>query len=135
MATFAAIMTAHAIGHPDPYQVDQVLQETWSHLAPKARVLYQGHILIAKSTFSGEGVVVLDYTFTDPEGQELESSPWFYHDICDFAHNQVAHRRDAGGWGVWRWEGSFERLKNGKSRWRGKTRPQRLVDRFQRKAA
>lgn len=130
MSTHAAVALAIHKGHPCPEQVEAVLHDTWGHLKPKVREIYSGHVIIAKSMFSGHGTIPLTCELKTAAGEGLDSSPWFYQDLNDFAYEQVKDRNDAGGWGLWKWEGTFERLKNGKSRWRGKTRPLRVDYRF-----
>ncbi|RWH52266.1 MAG: hypothetical protein E5V72_01460 [Mesorhizobium sp.] len=108
----------------------QVLAETWGHLAPKVREIYSGYILFTLGCHGD--ITLIDWEFKQPDGTELNSSPWFYEDINDFIGREIEKKGNRHG-GIWRFDGTFERLKNGKSRWRGKTSPMRAVLRFPRR--
>jgi hypothetical protein len=112
-----------------PY-VEAILQDTWGHLAPKPKDIYQGFIIIAKSTFSGHGTIPLEFELRNGAGELLQSSPWFYEDLNEFCYTATKDKPTPDDWGLWKWEGTYERLKNGKTRWRGKARPLRITYRF-----
>lgn len=115
---------------PIPQYVEAVWQDTWGHLAPKARKTYQGFTIFTLGIHGD--VTIIDWEFKLANGEDLAGSPWFHEDI----HNQVGdwiEKKDYLRGGIWRFDGTFERLKNGKSRWRGKVRPMRIVYRFKQK--
>ncbi|SCW95741.1 hypothetical protein [Ancylobacter rudongensis] len=112
---------------PIPQYVEAVWQDTWGHLAPKPRAVYRGSVLFTLGIHGD--LVAIDWSFKLEDDTELVGSPWFHEDL----HEQMAIWAEQKKWfygGIWRFDGSFERLKNGKSRWRGKVRPMRAVYRF-----
>lgn len=129
MATAVAIRMARANGDPFPENTESVLQSTWGHLSPKARETYTGFILFTHGCHGD--ITAIDWEFRLPDGTELDSSPWFYTDLHDMIGELICDRKKplmCGG--VWQWEGTFRRNKNGTSKWSGKTRPMRLTYRF-----
>lgn len=72
-----------------------VMDETWGHLAPKQENVYQGHILFAHGCFGD--IVIIAYSF---EG--LDDSPWLYDDLCSFVNDNV---KDQGH--VFLWKGTY----------------------------
>ena len=111
--------------------IEDVMQDTWGHMAPKVREIYTGHVLFSRGIYAGD-YLVNDYDFRLADGTELDGGPWFFTDVHDQVLGWIAQKGDLNG-GIWRFEGTFERLKNGKSRWRGKVIPMRLQYRFNRK--
>lgn len=126
MATAVSIRMAQANNDPFPGNYEAVLQDTWGHLAPK-EFLYSGFILFTHGCHGD--ITLIDWEFKSPDGEELASSPWFYSDIHEMVGDLII-KKDLMRTGIWRWEGTFRRLKNGKSRWSGQHRPQRLSNRF-----
>lgn len=133
--------TAVAIGrlakgdlHPDtpPQYIEDVMQDTWGHLAPKVRKVYTGHILFTRGAHAGD-YCVIEWTFRLPDGTELDNSPWLFTDMHDKVLDWIRAKDDRSG-GIWRFDGTFERLKNGRSRWVGKVSPMRVTYRFPAKA-
>jgi hypothetical protein len=115
---------------PIPQYVEAVWQDTWGHLAPKAQEPYRGFILF---TFGVHGdLTVIDWDFKLVNGEGLPGSPWFHEDLHDFVGRQIEKKGHRHG-GVWRFDGTFLRHKNGRSRWSGKTSPMHVVYRFPKK--
>lgn len=129
--TTAAVRGAKALGHPFPEQVEDVWQQTWGHLAPKVREVYAGHIVFTLGCHGDH--TLIEWEFKLPDGTQLDASPWLHEDMVDFVADQIAAKKNFYG-GIWRFDGTFERLKNGKGRWRGKTSAMRLQYRFPKKA-
>ncbi|MBX5130761.1 hypothetical protein HJB53_30185 [Rhizobium lentis] len=125
--TKAAAIRAVELGTPFAGDVEAVYQDTWGHLAPKVKVVYSGFILWTH-TIHGD-IMPIDWAFKTAAGDELSGSPWFATDLSDHLCHEFNRGRNYPG-GVWRWEGTFIRNKNGTSRFSGKSRPQRCVDRF-----
>lgn len=130
--TTAALRGAKALGHPFPEQVETVWQDTWGHLAPKVREVYAGHIVFTLGIHGD--ITLIHWEFELDDGTCLDGSPWLMEDMMDFVGNEIEKKRNLRG-GIWRFDGTFERLKNGKGRWRGKTSPMRLQYRFPKKKA
>lgn len=125
--TAMSIRVAQGMGHPFPEQVESVMQDTWGHLAPVARQVYGGFILFTHGIHGD--ITVIDWEFATREGLELDGSPWLYTDMHEQVGQWIEDKKNFRG-GIWKFEGTFERLKNGKSRWRGKVKPQRVQNRF-----
>lgn len=108
-----------------PYEaeyINRVNINTWGHLAPKQGRIYTGWVVFTAGCFD-------DITIIDFKLEDLSSSPWFFEDINNFVCDQVIKKNIEAGQ-VWRWDGTFRVLKNGKSRWSGKTRSCRINTRF-----
>lgn len=125
--TKAAVRAAAHLGDPFPENYERVWQETWGHLAPHVRQVYVGHVLFTLGCHGD--ITVIDWDFELPDGMALEGSPWFHTDLHDQVWEWLQQKNLLRG-GIWRFDGTFERLKNGKSRWRGKVRPMRVAYRF-----
>jgi hypothetical protein len=125
--TKAAALRAAELGTPFIGEVEAVYQDTWGHLAPKVKEYYTGFILWTL-TIHGD-ILPIDWEFKDSTGDHLPGSPWFATDLSDHLCQEIDRGRNHSG-GIWRWEGTFIRNKNGTSRFSGKSRPQRCVDRF-----
>lgn len=125
--TTAALRVANHHGDPFPENYERVWQDTWGHLAPKVREVYAGNILFTLGIHGD--ITLIDWDFQLPDGSALDGSPWLLTDMTDQVCDWIEQKNNLRG-GIWRFIGTFERLKNGKSRWRGKVKPQRVVDRF-----
>jgi hypothetical protein len=128
-STVAAERYAAQQGCPTPIgkYVEDVWQGTWGHLAPRPRAVYSGYVLFTLGTHGD--ITVINWDFTLPDKTELDGSPWFHVDLHDQVYRWIEQKNHLRG-GIWQFDGTFERLKNGKSRWRGKVRPMRTVYRF-----
>lgn len=126
--TTMAARRAIAIDFPDPHVIETAMQETWGHMAPKVREIYSGHVLFTKGIYAGD-YCIIDFELRLADGTELDGGPWFYTDIHDQVLAWINAKGNRDG-GIWRFDGTFERFKNGKSRWRGKVRPMRVEPRF-----
>lgn len=102
------------------HQFAQVQHDTFGHLDAKPGA-YSGHIMFALGCHGD--IVLLNWEF---EG--VTSNPWIYQELQGFigAHIDKTDRP----WGVWRFEGVYKRLKNGKVKFIGKVRPCRVTYRF-----
>jgi hypothetical protein len=104
---------------------NQVLAETWGHLAPKAKTTYPGYIVLTHACCGD--IVLIDYDFVG-----LDSSPWLYDDLNDFAahlsmesydrdvHERIPRTIERGQ--VFRFDGTYRKFKNGDYRLCGKLR-------------
>lgn len=72
-------MTVEVIGGP---RREEIMQDTWGHLAPSPRKLYQGSIVMAHGDYGD--LVILRVDFPD-----LPDSPWFYEDLREFVGHQM----------------------------------------------
>lgn len=124
----AGVATGKFHAHQPAEYIEAVMQDTWGHLNPKVREVYSGHILFTRGAHASD-YCVIDWEFKLPDGTELDSSPWLFTDMHDQVLNWIEAKGDRCG-GIWQFDGTFERLKNGKSRWRGKVRPMRVTYRF-----
>ncbi|QIG69186.1 hypothetical protein EVB78_152 [Rhizobium phage RHph_N1_15] len=125
--TKAGALRAAELGTPFIENVEAVYQDTWGHLAPKVREPYTGFILWTH-TIHGD-ILPIDWAFKTTAGEELPGSPWFATDLSDHLCREFDRGCKHDG-GIWRWEGTFIRNKNGTSKFSGRSRPQRCVDRF-----
>lgn len=82
---------------------EQVLQQTWGHLAPVKNKAYRGYIIYTAGCF-GNGP--LNPTALACEFKGLDSSPWFFNTLQDFMSDK---RPDAGV--VYKFEGVFKNYK------------------------
>ncbi len=125
--TAMSVRQARGMGHVCPAHVEAVMQDTWGHLAPKVRQIYAGEILFCLGVHGD--ITIIDWDFKLADGTHLDGSPWLMTDMTDKVCDWIEEKGNLRG-GIWRFKGTFERLKNGKSRWRGKVRPMRAVVRF-----
>lgn len=79
------------------YQKEQVMQETWGHLAPKKNKTYRGTILVAVGCYDPLNPTILDCQF-----KELNDSPWFYEAMQEYLWKQTFEP------GVYRFTGKFK---------------------------
>ncbi|MGX9983918.1 hypothetical protein [Methylobacterium fujisawaense] len=105
---------------------EAVLQDTWGHLAPVPRRPYPGFVLFGFSAFGQH--LILDYDF---EG--LPENPWTHDEVAAFVDQHLdtqehPDRYESGEMRIYRWEGTYRRLKNGTPQFSGKVRPQRITD-------
>lgn len=63
---------------------DEIERQTFGHLAPCKNVSYKGWVLFAKSAFDSGNCTVIDFNFG-----ELESSPWLFEFIEEYALNMA----------------------------------------------
>lgn len=120
--TAASARAAAHNGDPFPENYERVWQDTWGHLQLKVRNVYSGHVLFTLGVHGD--ITIIDWDFGD-----LDGSPWLHSDMTDQVCHWIEQKNNFRG-GVWRFDGTFERLKNGKSRWRGKVSAMRLTYRF-----
>jgi len=91
---------------------NQVARETFGHLAPAHRRVYQGEVLFANADIAGEGQPIIR---TDFPG--LDSSPWFYDALTDHFYVLASRKLKPGT--VAKWTGTYVLFKNGNSRFSG----------------
>lgn len=94
---------------------NQVTRETFGHLAPVHRRVYQGEVLFANADIAGEGQPIIR---TDFPG--LDSSPWFYDALTEYFGELASKKLKPGT--VAKWTGTYVLFKNGNSRFSGKVR-------------
>lgn len=90
---------------------EEVLADTWGHLAPQAGHAYTGSIVFALGSWGDIVPVSMDFV-------DLDSSPWFFDDLTAFIEQESGARPDGA---VYRWTGTYRRFKNGRCRFIGKT--------------
>lgn len=112
---------------PIPQYVEAVWQDTWGHLAPRVRDVYEGFVLFTLGVHGD--ITLIDWDFKTKDGTELDGSPWLHEDMTEQVCEWIDQKDNRRG-GIWQFDGTFERLKNGKSRWRGKVSPMRVQYRF-----
>jgi hypothetical protein len=95
----------------------EVAGQTWGHLAPRVREPYRGWLLFAYSAYEGSAVLL------DAEWDGLDDSPWLYEDMQEFIRRPAVGggERCVPG-GVYRFEGTYTKRKNGRAQFRGTTR-------------
>lgn len=83
------------------------MREAWGHLAPEPQRVYSGYIIFTLTDWG-------DYTPIESEFVGLDDSPWFFEDMMEFIVRKAKKQ------GVYRFTGTYQRLKNGKGRFSGK---------------
>lgn len=86
----------------------QVQRDTWGHLAPVARRVYQGYMVFTLGAYG-------DITLIDARWDGLDDSPWLFEDMQDY----IADRAQESGT-VYRFDGTYTMYKNGGHRFSGK---------------
>lgn len=87
--------------------------ETFGHLAPKLRKQYEGWVLFVLTAFGD--TCIIDFEFSG-----LESSPWFNVDILDLISDYTDSLPDTKMYGVYEYNGTYRKFKNGSFRFNGK---------------
>lgn len=82
--------------------------QTWGHLAPACGRAYAGSIVFAVGEYGD--TIPVKVVFPD-----LPDSPWFFDDMSGFIQETEAV-------GVYRFNGTYTKYKNGSYRFRGKVR-------------
>lgn len=99
----------------------EVLADTWGHLAPLRNKTYRGHVVFAVGCFGSDDLnpTIIECELESRDGVSLDSSPWFYDSVTDFVGEFVGidDSGEAKTGGVYRWEGTFRNYK-----WTGKLR-------------
>jgi hypothetical protein len=70
-----------AFAEYEAHYKEEVMRQTWGHLAPKRNKRYKGRVVFAVGCFSS------DYLNPTPivcEFKDLESSPWFYSALNEY---------------------------------------------------
>lgn len=89
-----------------------VYRDTWRHLAPEPRRTYRGYIVYAYGAWG-------DIVPVDSEFDGLSSSPWFFEDMNNYICEQITETTAVG---IYRFDGTYTRFKNGSCRFSGKIR-------------
>lgn len=94
-----------------------VAVNTWGHLAPEARKVYRGYIVFALGCYGDQ--VVLQSEF-----ENLPGSPWYFDDESEWVNEFIDRHTKVGGdcHGIWRFDGTYTKFKNGNYRFSGKTK-------------
>ncbi len=93
---------------------EEVLQETWGHLAPRKNATYYGSITYAVGCYGNDRLnpTILQVEFKTHDGQTLEDSPWFFNELQEFIHSDACPKQSGQ---VYRFTGTFRNYKfNGK---------------------
>lgn len=93
-----------------------VLFDTWGHLAPEPGRKYEGWILATYTAFGD--VVIIDWNFDD-----LLGSPWQAEDFDAFMHQTLG--RTCNTVGVYVYHGWYKKFKN--DGWRFKVAPWKQI--------
>ena len=84
----------------------EVMQDTWGHLAPEPGRSYKGRMLYAHGAYG-------DMVLLDAEFEDLNDSPWLWKAMQDFIGEDETC-------GLYIWKGHFKLFHNGKYRFKGK---------------
>jgi hypothetical protein len=98
---------------------NQVMAETFGHLAPQPRQKYSGEILFTHGEYGD--IVVIKNTI------DIDDSPWFFEDMQQFVAGYIVQGRDTyvnrtkiESGAVYRFTGHYTKFKNGNCRFSGK---------------
>jgi len=94
------------------YKTIQIGQ-TFGHLAPKPKTEYKGYILFTLTAFGD--TCIIDFEFND-----LDESPWFNTDILNYISDYTDTLPETKNHGVYRYEGTYKKFKNGNHKFKGK---------------
>lgn len=86
---------------------DQIMEETWGHLAPEKGRKYPGHIIFAIGCYGDDP---LNPTVLQVNFDGLDDSPWFFESLTRFLSDSQVRGEDRERFkvgGVYRFEGSF----------------------------
>ena len=99
---------ADAFAVSDAVYREQVKDATWGHLAPEPARKYEGYIYFAETAWGQQEPIEAVF-------DGLDDSPWFFDDLCAFISK--GERKT----GVYKFNGYYQRFKNGGHRFVGKT--------------
>ena len=85
---------------------------TFGHLAPKPETTYKGFILFTLTTFGDTCIIEFEF-------ENLNASPWFNQDLIDFIANYTDKLPDEKYYGVFRFDGEYNKYKNGEFNFKG----------------
>jgi hypothetical protein len=91
---------------------DQVMRETWGHLAPNHRQIYEGFILFTHTAWNK--IEPIEFEF-----KNLEMSPWLFEQMNEFISKKELLKND-GSFGVFIFTGKYQLYNNGNYRFSGK---------------
>jgi len=94
------VSIADAFRPAENHYRQQVLAETWGHLAPRKNKKYKGRIVIAVGCYGNDH---LNPTVLIAEFEDLDDSPWFFDALQEFIQDGIQF--DSGQ--VIEWKGSF----------------------------
>lgn len=89
------------------------IERTFGHLAPKPQVEHKGFILFTLTAFGDTCIIEFEF-------DKLEASPWFNTDILEHISNYTSCLPDTKNYGVYRFEGTYKKFKNGNHKFKGK---------------
>lgn len=95
------------------YQKAEIQARTFGHLAPKPKVEHRGWIIFTLTAFGD--TCIIDFEFNN-----LEASPWFNSDILTYIGDYTDSLPDTKNYGVYRYQGSYKKFKNGNCKFKGK---------------
>lgn len=78
----------------------EVMQDTWGHLAPKKGRSYKGWMIWA---YGGYGDIIL----LDADFKKLSDSPWLYEQMQEYISENL------NGEGIYKWEGQVSKIDEG----------------------
>lgn len=89
----------------------EVMQDTWGHLRPEPGCKYPGEIVYTLGEYGDITVIRSDFG-------DFSGGPWFAEDESNFVCDQI---EDTPRGSVFRWRGYYQKFKNGRCRFVGKT--------------
>lgn len=89
-----------------------VMEDTWGHLRPQPGCRYPGEIVYTLGEYGDITVIRSDFG-------DFAGGPWFAGDESDFVSDQIKDGTPRGS--IFRWKGYYQKFKNGRCRFVGKT--------------
>jgi hypothetical protein len=86
-----------------------VMEDTWSHLAPKPSTDYKGYVVFALGVYGH--VVVLQWDFKSDTDEDLEGSPWFFEDLSAFVGDKIDASKCENGT-IFKFTGTYRKRKS-----------------------
>lgn len=85
---------------------EEVLRDTWGHMAAKPKKEYTGYVIFAASCYDSGELSAIKVEFKDAQGRELNGGPWMYDAVQELMCAQKVDRGE-----VYRWEGRVKDYK------------------------
>jgi hypothetical protein len=101
---------------------EEVMKNTWGHLAPTPRQTYTGYIIFSVSPNGDHNL--LDFDFNG-----LDGNPWTLEHVSEWWSEETEgpEFKSSGTLAIWRWDGTYMVQKNEVPRFRGRSRRMSLV--------
>lgn len=85
---------------------EEVLRDTWGHMAAKPKKVYTGYVIFAVGCYGGNSCEAVKVEFKDSRGRELDGGPWMYDAVQSLMTSQKVDRGE-----IYRWEGEVKGYK------------------------